>query len=93
MMMIGTAKLCPKCGAEIPNDAPEGGCPGCLLESALRLLDDEAVVLHGRDDRGADEGVRPGENSSEDGSDSLVPADGRFGIYEIEQRPSKAQQR
>jgi serine/threonine protein kinase len=87
MMMIGTAKLCPKCGAEIPNDAPEGGCPGCLLESALRLLDDEAVVLHGRDDRVADEGVRPGENSGEDGSDSLVPADGRFGIYEIERRP------
>src|ERR1043166_7254986 len=38
MMMIGIAKLCPRCGAEIPNDAPEGGCPGCLLESGLGLL-------------------------------------------------------
>jgi len=35
---------CPKCGAEIPADAPEGGCPGCLLESGLRLLDEEAVA-------------------------------------------------
>jgi serine/threonine protein kinase len=29
---------------EIPADAPEGGCPGCLLESGLRLLDEEAVA-------------------------------------------------
>ena len=29
---------------EIPTDAPEGGCPGCLLESGLRLLDEEAVA-------------------------------------------------
>ena len=28
--------LCPKCGTEIPSDAPEAGCPGCLLESALK---------------------------------------------------------
>src|SRR5881409_1319543 len=26
---------CQKCGTEIPADAPEGGCPGCLLETAL----------------------------------------------------------
>jgi serine/threonine protein kinase/Tfp pilus assembly protein PilF len=36
--------VCPKCGAEIPADAPEGGCPGCLLESGLRLLAEEAVA-------------------------------------------------
>src|SRR6476659_7102692 len=33
--MISAPRLCPKCGAEIPADAPEGGCPGCLLETAL----------------------------------------------------------
>ena len=38
------SRVCPKCGWEIPADAPEGGCPGCLLESGLRLLDDEAVA-------------------------------------------------
>jgi serine/threonine protein kinase/tetratricopeptide (TPR) repeat protein len=34
--MISALKLCPKCGTEIPSDAPELGCPGCLLESALK---------------------------------------------------------
>jgi serine/threonine protein kinase/Flp pilus assembly protein TadD len=28
-------RVCQKCGTEIPVDAPEGGCPGCLLETAL----------------------------------------------------------
>src|SRR2546428_44372 len=37
-MMISALKVCPKCGAEIPFDAPEGGCAGCLLESGLNLL-------------------------------------------------------
>ena len=36
-------RLCPKCGAEIPADAPEGGCPGCLLETGLNLLADAPV--------------------------------------------------
>jgi serine/threonine protein kinase/tetratricopeptide (TPR) repeat protein len=35
--MISALRLCPKCGVEIPADAPEGGCPGCLLESGLGL--------------------------------------------------------
>ena len=42
--MITVTRVCTKCGAEIPADAPEGGCPGCLLESGLRLLDEEAVA-------------------------------------------------
>ena len=29
------SRVCRKCGAEISTDAPEGGCPGCLLETAL----------------------------------------------------------
>ena len=40
--MISALRVCPKCGWQIPADAPEGGCPGCLLESGLRLLDEEA---------------------------------------------------
>src|SRR5438067_12472087 len=39
--MISALRPWPKCGAEIPADAPEGGCPGCLLESGLRLLASE----------------------------------------------------
>src|SRR6516225_7535898 len=39
--MISTLRACPKCGAEIPADAPEEGCRGCLLKSGLNLLADE----------------------------------------------------
>src|SRR6516225_1091491 len=42
--MISALRPCPKCGWEIPADAPEGGCPGCLLESGLRLLEQESVA-------------------------------------------------
>src|SRR6201993_2648823 len=33
--MTPLLKVCEKCGTEIPADAPEGGCPGCLLETAV----------------------------------------------------------
>ncbi len=39
--MTSVLRLCPKCGAEIPADAPEGGCPGCLLETGLGALTNE----------------------------------------------------
>src|SRR5207248_8152656 len=39
--MSDVVRLCPKCGVEIPADAPEGGCPGCLLESGLNLAAEE----------------------------------------------------
>src|SRR5947209_10336988 len=39
--MISVLRLCPRCGVEIPADAPEGGCPGCLLENGLGLLGNE----------------------------------------------------
>ena len=42
--MISVTRVCTKCGSEIPIDAPEGGCPGCLLEGGLRLLDEVAVA-------------------------------------------------
>jgi len=35
--MISAPRVCPKCGSEIPADAPEEGCPGCLLENGLGL--------------------------------------------------------
>ena len=42
--MIGITRICQKCGAEIPADAPEGGCPGCLFESGLGLLPDAPLA-------------------------------------------------
>jgi serine/threonine protein kinase/tetratricopeptide (TPR) repeat protein len=42
--MTSVLRLCPKCGWGIPADAPEGGCPGCLLESGLNLLSEEEAA-------------------------------------------------
>ena len=42
--MTSALRLCPKCGGKIPADAPEGGCPGCLLESGLGLFADASVA-------------------------------------------------
>jgi serine/threonine protein kinase/TolB-like protein len=42
--MISAPRLCPKCGSEIPADAPEGGCPSCLLKNGLGLLPDAQVA-------------------------------------------------
>ena len=36
--MISVMRVCPKCGAEIPADAPEEGCPGCLSKAGLICL-------------------------------------------------------
>ena len=41
------SRVCERCGAEIPADAPEGGCPGCLLESGLDLVSDAPVAASG----------------------------------------------
>src|SRR6266550_7031201 len=38
--MISAPRLCQKCGSEIPSDAPEGGCPSCLLQNGLGVLPD-----------------------------------------------------
>jgi serine/threonine protein kinase/Tfp pilus assembly protein PilF len=36
-------RVCEKCGTEIRADAPEGGCPGCLLETALEATGGQVV--------------------------------------------------
>jgi serine/threonine protein kinase len=41
--MISAPRLCTTCGAEIPSDAPEGACPGCLLETALDAVGGQVV--------------------------------------------------
>src|SRR5437762_4406968 len=53
--MTPLIRVCQKCGAEIPADAPEGGCPGCLLETALGLFTDAPVAAG--DDGGSAENV------------------------------------
>jgi serine/threonine protein kinase/Tfp pilus assembly protein PilF len=41
--MTPVTRVCQKCRAEIPADAPEGGCPGCLLETALDSVGGQMV--------------------------------------------------
>src|SRR4029453_19420156 len=41
--MISAPRVCPKCGSEIPSDAPEGSCPGCLLQTALDAVGGQVV--------------------------------------------------
>ena len=43
--MASVIRLCAKCGAEIPADAPERGCPACLLATALDALANENESL------------------------------------------------
>ncbi len=77
--MISALRVCTKCGWEIPADAPEGGCPGCLLESGLRLLDEEAVVPQARDDSGrVDKPARTVRKS-----EHLAEMLGELGDYEL----------
>jgi len=70
--MISALRVCPKCGAEIPADAPEGGCPGCLLESGLNLLAAEEE---------ATSDLTPKQHATS--SERLVEILGQLGDYEL----------
>src|SRR5262245_37034836 len=74
--MISALRLCPRCGGEIPTDAPEGGCPGCLPESGLRLL--EEAVAEGDDLGHIDKPLRAAARS-----ERLVEMFGKLGDYEL----------
>jgi serine/threonine protein kinase/Tfp pilus assembly protein PilF len=70
--MTTALRLCRKCGAQIPADAPEEGCPHCLLEAGLRALTNE------------DEGS-PGLTSSQQPrrSEHFAELLGELGDYEL----------
>jgi serine/threonine protein kinase/tetratricopeptide (TPR) repeat protein len=75
--MTSILRLCPKCGAEIPADAPEGGCPGCLLETGLGLSPDASVA--GVGDPG--ELDKPARGATR--SERLVEMLGELGDYKL----------
>src|SRR5437667_6480842 len=92
--MTSAIRLCPKCGSEIPGDAPEGGCPGCLLETGLGLVPDAPVASGGSsavasakaDDGGSAEDIDA--NAATAGPHSkkakhLVEMLGELGDYEL----------
>jgi serine/threonine protein kinase/Tfp pilus assembly protein PilF len=76
--MISALRLCPKCGAEIPADAPEGGCPGCLLESGLNLLAAEQTAAGGGHPSDVDTPTRAAAKS-----ERVAQFAGDFGDYEL----------
>src|SRR5215510_7232731 len=59
--MISAPRVCPQCGAEIPSDAPEGGCPCCLLhfgllpETLIAARDASTITATEADDGGSAE--------------------------------------
>jgi TolB-like protein/predicted Ser/Thr protein kinase/Flp pilus assembly protein TadD len=75
--MNSALRLCPRCGAEIPADAPEGGCPGCFYEAALNALASESVT--GVDDSGSLD--KPARGSTR--SERLAKVLGELGDYEL----------
>jgi serine/threonine protein kinase/Tfp pilus assembly protein PilF len=82
--MSSATRLCPKCGSEIPADAPEGGCPGCLLESGLGLLPDAPVAAG--DYGGSAENVQTNDTNTAPHSkkaERLVEMLGELGDYEL----------
>jgi serine/threonine protein kinase/Tfp pilus assembly protein PilF len=84
--MISALRLCPKCGAEIPADAPEGGCPGCLLESGLRLLDEESVA------KDADHGHVDERSGAARRTERFAELLGELGDYELQEEVGRGGQ-
>jgi hypothetical protein len=92
--MISAPRVCPKCGAEIPSDAPEGGCPGCLLENGIGLLPDgqvaardaSTVIATEADDAGSAEKVEANAEAAACPSEKAVRAADTLGVlgdYEL----------
>ena len=88
--MTSALRLCPKCGGEIPADAPEGGCPGCLLENGLGLLPDaraaSTVISTKADEGGSAEDLEAnaaGPASHSKNAERAAETLGELGDYEL----------
>src|SRR4051812_3622133 len=69
-------RACPRCGAGIPPDAPEGCCPGCLLERGLAEF-----VASGADVDELDHTEKPARAATR--SERLAKVCGELGDYEL----------
>jgi TolB-like protein/predicted Ser/Thr protein kinase/Tfp pilus assembly protein PilF len=89
--MKTVSSVCGKCAAKIPDDARQGVCPACLLETGLGLLADEPVADPLATDFGAgdpsaiasakaDEGVRATDRKKATRPAGML---GGFGDYEL----------
>src|SRR5262245_43406518 len=90
--MISAPRFCPQCGAEIPSDAPEGGCPCCLLhvgllpEKLIAARDASTVISPKANECGSAENFEvntagPAGNSEKAKRSAETP--GELGDYEL----------
>jgi TolB-like protein/Tfp pilus assembly protein PilF len=92
--MTTVIRICPKCGAKIPSDAPEGGCPCCLLkagfgpvpETLIAARDASTIIATKADQGGSAENVEAnaaaatGHNEKATGAAETL---GELGDYEL----------
>src|SRR5437764_4886195 len=79
-VMIRVIRICRNCGAKIFSDAPEGLCPGCVLESALGMSAEAvAGVADAANEKLAAGHVAPVSKKAAQGAELL----GELGDYEL----------
>ncbi len=76
--MKTATSVCGRCGAKVSDDATQGVCPACLLETGLALFADESVA--GVADPGRDDGARAADRKKAPRPASML---GDFGDYEL----------
>jgi TolB-like protein/Tfp pilus assembly protein PilF/predicted Ser/Thr protein kinase len=90
--MISAPRLCTTCGAEIPSDAPEGGCPCCLLhfgllpDAQVAARDASTVIATKADEGGSAENVEANATAAaRQGEDAARSTEilGELGDYEL----------
>jgi TolB-like protein/predicted Ser/Thr protein kinase len=90
--MISAPRVCPQCGAEIPSDAPEGGCPCCLLhvgllpETPIAARDPSTITATEADDGGSAGNVEANAAAATGHSEEAAPSAatlGELGDYEL----------
>jgi hypothetical protein len=90
--MISAPRVCPQCGAEIPSDAPEGGCPCCLLhvgllpDAQVAARDASTVTMTKADECGFAENVEVNAGAAAGRSEKAARSTeilGELGDYEL----------
>src|SRR5262245_51064766 len=89
--MISAPRVCPQCGAKIPSDAPEGGCPCCLLhfgllpEKLIAARDASTITATEADQNGSAENVAANAGTAGDSKKAERAAEtlGELGDYQL----------
>jgi TolB-like protein/Flp pilus assembly protein TadD/predicted Ser/Thr protein kinase len=78
--VANVTRVCRKCGAKIPSDAPEGLCTGCVLETALGIFPDAVTT---RDDSGSAKNVEAKKAAQSKTTARAGKMLGELGDYEL----------